>query len=65
MVEKLAYSIAHAAEAMDVSLSTIRRAIDNNDLAAHYMGEKNGTVRIDADELKRWFKATPSERRTA
>lgn len=62
MTEKLAYSIAHAAEAVDVSLSTIRRAIDNNELVAHYIGEKKATVRIAADELSRWFKGTSTER---
>ena len=64
MTEKLAYSLAHAAEAIDVSLSTIRRAIDDNELPAHYIGEKKSTVRISADDLIRWFKSSPTERRT-
>jgi transposase len=56
---KLAYSVRSAAEAIEVSEDTIRRAIKATDpnawpppLAAKTDGRR---IRIEAAELQRWF----------
>lgn len=62
MSDKLAYSLAHAAEQVDVSLPTLRDAIDRNELVARRVGPKQGAVRIEHSELVRWFRSLPTER---
>lgn len=60
MVERLAYTIPEAAEAVGVSERTIRNAINAGDLAAfrpRINGRPLKSVRIDADELRAWLRA--------
>jgi len=58
MAEKLAYTIAEAAEAVGYSQKTIRRAIASNDLIARY-GTGTKPV-IEADELRAWLRSRPT-----
>jgi len=60
MSDKLAYSIAEAAEVSAVSTDTIRRAIRSNDLAVKYPTSKPV---IMAQELSDWLNSRPSEPR--
>jgi len=59
---QLAYSIPNFAKSMDVSVDTIRKAIDNGDLIPSYPTKAGRKPVIDLDEGKRWLKALPSER---
>lgn len=61
-VEKRAYSLAEAETASGLSISTIRHAIDNNELVASYGGPKKTKVIILADELDRWLRNLPTEK---
>lgn len=58
MSHKIAYTLKEAAEAAGVSESTLRRAIANNDLIAHYPTTK---AVIKRDELEAWIDSTPTE----
>ena len=58
VVEKIAYNMKEAAEAAGVSVSTLRRAIANNDLIANY---PTASAVILKEELQKWIKATPTE----
>lgn len=60
--DKLAYSIPNFATAVDLSVDTIRKAIDNGDLIPSYPTKAGRKPIIDVDEGKRWLKALPSER---
>jgi len=55
---KIAYNLKEAAVAAGVSESTLRRAISNNDLIAHYPTSKPV---IKVDELNAWIDNTPTE----
>ena len=62
-VERLAYTVEEAAEAIGVSVWTIREAIKAGDLAALSPvvgGRKQRTVRVDADELRAWLRSGSS-----
>lgn len=62
-VERLAYTVEEAAEAIGVSVWTIREAIKAGDLAALspvVNGRKQRTVRVDADELRAWLRSGSS-----
>ena len=62
-VERLAYTVEEAAEAIGVSVWTIREAIKAGDLAALspvVNGRKQRTVRIAADELRAWLRSGSS-----
>lgn len=59
-VERLAYTVEEAAEAIGVSVWTIREAIKAGDLAALspvVNGRKQRTVLVDVDELRAWLRA--------
>lgn len=62
MSDKIAYTVAEAAEQVSVSDKTIRRAIADGDLAVRYAGAKRRVQLIARDELLGWFNALPSER---
>jgi excisionase family DNA binding protein len=60
MVERLAYTIPDAAEAVSVSEDTIRNAIAGGNLSAYRprIGrDPLRTLLIDADELRAWLRA--------
>lgn len=62
-VERLAYTVEEAAEAIGVSVWTIREAIKAGDLAALspvVNGRRQRTVRVDADELRAWLRSGSS-----
>lgn len=62
-IERLAYTVEEAAEAIGVSVWTIREAIKAGDLAALspvVNGRRQRTVRIDADELRAWLRSGSS-----
>ena len=58
----LAYSYEAAAEAVSVSVDTIKREVKANNLPVRYYGRK---PLIPASALEKWFNALPSERRAS
>lgn len=60
-LEKLAYSIPNFAAAVDLSVSSIREAIDKGDLIPSY---SNSKPIITKAEGERWLTSLPSERRS-
>lgn len=48
-----AYSVRSAAGAYDVSETTLREAINRQELPAFRVGR---AIRVDADDLKTWFR---------
>ena len=58
MLTKLAYSIPSLAEAVDLSVASIREAIDKGDLIPVYPNRK---PLIPIDEAKRWLDSLPQE----
>lgn len=58
MSDRLAYSIASAAEVADISVSILRNKIAKNELTVRYVGSKPVIL---ADELKAWLLALPTE----
>lgn len=54
--DKKAYSVRSAASAYDVSETTLREAIDHRALPAFRVGR---AIRIDADDLREWFRNLP------
>jgi len=58
--DRVAYSIYEAAAACGVSDATIRRAIRDGYLVAHYPTTRAVILR---EELVAWIKSTPSERK--
>jgi excisionase family DNA binding protein len=58
---KVAYSLASAVEAVDLSERTIRGAIADGSLTAHYCGSK---ILIHAEDLSNWILSLPTQRRT-
>lgn len=61
-LEKLAYTIPTLAAAVDLSVSTIRKHIDDGNLIASYPNRKPIITRAEAE---RWLAALPSERRAS
>ncbi|POH58249.1 helix-turn-helix domain-containing protein [Arthrobacter glacialis] len=59
MTEKIAYSLKEACEqAGDISLSTLRRMIANNDISVKYIGSKPVILH---SELVSWLETLPEE----
>jgi len=61
-LDKLAYSIPNFANAVDLSVDTIRKAIDNGDLIPSYPTKAGRKPIITKPEGERWLAALPSER---
>jgi hypothetical protein len=61
-LDKLAYSIPNFAAAVDLSVDTIRKAIDNRDLIPSYPTKAGRKPIITKQEGERWLSALPSER---
>ena len=55
----IAYSLQSAAEAVGLSIDTIKREVKANNLAVRYYGRK---PLIPATALEKWFNALPSVR---
>lgn len=64
-LEKLAYSISNFADAVDLSVDTIRKAIDSGDLIPSYPTKAGRKPIITKTEGERWLSALPSERPAA
>lgn len=58
---KLAYSIPEAAEAVGLSVASIRRAIDEGRLPVHYPPPLNKPV-VLYKNLTAWLETAPTER---
>ncbi|WP_404474769.1 hypothetical protein [Microbacterium aerolatum] len=58
-LDKLSYSMASLAEATDLSVDSIQKAIKRGDLVANYFGSK---PLITRDEARRWLEALPTEK---
>jgi len=61
-LDKLAYSIPNFANAVDLSVDTIRKAIDNGDLIPSYPTKAGRKPIITKDQGEQWLKNLPSER---
>jgi len=61
-LDKLAYSIPNLAKAVDLSVDTIRKAIDKGDLTQSYPTTAGRKPIIDRREAERWLSALPTER---
>ncbi|UXZ57050.1 hypothetical protein [Curtobacterium sp. Arg-1] len=64
-LEKLAYSIPNFATAVDLSVDTIRKAIDSGDLIPAYPTKAGRKPIISKTEGERWLASLPSERPAA
>lgn len=58
----VSYNLAGAMAATGVGETTIKTAIANDDLVAHYVGTK---LIIRAADLDDWIQSLPTERKTA
>lgn len=58
----VSYDLDGAVEATGLSKTTIRSAVDNGDLIAHYVGRKPVFRAVDLDE---WIRNLPTERRAS
>lgn len=61
-VEPISYELVHAAAAVGLSDRTLRDAIADGSLTAHYQGRKPLILR---DDLIDWIRSLPTEKRTA
>lgn len=61
-LDKLAYSIPNFANAVDLSVDTIRKAIDKGDLIPSYPTIAGRKPIISKTEGERWLSALPTER---
>lgn len=61
-LEKLSYSIPNLATAVDLSVTTVRRAIESGELRARYPNRKPIIAREDALE---WLRNLPTEKPSA
>ncbi len=59
---RVAYSLAGAVEATGISSDTIRAAVADGTLVAHYVGEKASKPVFRAVELDAWIASLPTER---
>lgn len=64
-LDKLAYSIPSLAHSCDLSVDTIRKAIDNGDLIPSYPTKAGRKPIITKEEAERWLRALPTERPAA
>ena len=64
-VPQISYSLPNAARAADVSLSTIKDAIDKGNLVVTYVGPKGSKPVIRAVALDEWVAAQPNTRRAS
>lgn len=55
---KLSFSVPSLADAMDLSVDSINKAIRNKDLVARYFGTK---PLIERDEAVKWLRSLPTE----
>jgi len=62
VLDKLAYSIPNFAEAVDLSVDTIRKHIDAGNLVPSYPNSKPIITRAEGE---RWLKSLPAEKQTA
>lgn len=60
VLDKLAYSIPNFAKAVDLSVTTVREAIQSGDLVASYPAKMKPL--ITKAEGERWLASLPSER---
>lgn len=58
----VSYDLDGSVEATGLSKTTIRAAVDNGDLIAHYVGRKPVFRAVDLDE---WIRSLPTERRAS
>lgn len=59
---RISYSLADAAEAVGLSSETLRLAIADGELIAHYLGTKPVIRAVDLDT---WIESLPTERRSS
>lgn len=64
-LDRLAYSIPNLAIAVDLSVDTIRKAINNGDLILSYPTKAGQKPIIPKAEAERWLAALPTERPAA
>ncbi|MDK8171714.1 hypothetical protein QP735_04145 [Curtobacterium citreum] len=64
-LDKLAYSIPNFAVAVDVSVDTIRKAINRGDLITSLPTEAGRKPIITKKEGERWLESLPTERPAA
>ncbi|HEY4267564.1 MAG TPA: hypothetical protein VGM94_05165 [Galbitalea sp.] len=62
VLDKLAYSIPNFAEAVDLSVTTIRDHIDAGNLVPSYPNSKPIITRAEGE---RWLRSLPAEKQTA
>jgi hypothetical protein len=60
-LDKLAYSIPNFAEAVDLSVTTIRLAIAQGELKVGYPTKSARKPVIEKDEGVRWLRSLPSD----
>lgn len=61
-VEPLSYDLTTAAAAVGLSDRTLRDAIADGSLTAHYSGRKPLVLRADLED---WIRSLPTDKRTA
>lgn len=59
MKQKIAYNTEEAAEQVSVSMTTLRRAVENGDLTPRYYGSR---LLFSHKELEEWILSLPSEK---
>ncbi|GEM_PF-3220783 len=59
---RVSYTLSEAALATGISESTIRQAVYDGELIAHYVGEKASKPVFRAVELDAWIASLPTER---
>lgn len=58
-LDKLSYSLASLADATDLSVDSIQKAIKKDELVASYFGSKPIILR---DEARRWLDSLPNDK---
>lgn len=58
-LDKLSYSYQSLADATDLSVDSIQKAVKANELVASYFGTKPLILR---DEARRWLSSLPNEK---
>ena len=59
---RISYSLGDACEAVGLSPHTLRKAINDGELVAHYVGTKPVIRAVDLDE---WIASLPTQRRSS